>query len=195
MSLMIVLIVALTPGIMLISTTIPYTFQLLRVAGCSFQWPLLCHSQLCNFLPETQNAVLSLQLSHSHLDSLPRSVLLLWLSLMDCCHELRVHYPHIIILEVDRITQLFAKPMKEAIPEVFLNLTCAQHCRYSCWTTFIATSNQFTYTVTFSVFPCWYLYTFCIKISKDALVPYTHSNLFSILSLTLGLVDLDIKPG
>ena len=40
-SLMIISIVALIPGIMLISITIPYNSQLLRVAGCGSLCPAL----------------------------------------------------------------------------------------------------------------------------------------------------------
>ena len=112
----IILIVALTPGIMLISITMPYTSWLLRVTGCDSLWPLHCHSHLHNLLSQTHNAVFPLQLNKSHLDCLPASVLLVLLSLMGCCHKLRIHYPHIIIQVVHGIIQLLVKPMKEVIP-------------------------------------------------------------------------------
>ena len=49
---------ALTPGITLISITIPYTSWLSRVTGCHFLWLLNHHSLLHILLSQTHNTVL-----------------------------------------------------------------------------------------------------------------------------------------
>ena len=114
-SLAIFSIVALTPCIILISITIPYTSWLLRVPGSSSLWPLHCQSQLHSLHSETDYVVLLPQVSWSHSDCLPGSVLLLWLCLTGCCHELRVHYPQVITQVVCGTMQLLMKPIKEEI--------------------------------------------------------------------------------
>ena len=141
MSLMIVLIVALTPRIMLISIIIPYTSWLLRVTGCGPPWPLHHHSQLCNLLsdwhchPSHPTAPISLILP-------PGSVLLL-----------------LQLLSQVEGTLSFGHQKGSAWNHA---TACKIHERgnpfniigYSCWTAFSTTCNQVTYTVTLSVFSC-----------------------------------------
>ena len=92
------LTVAIIHCIVLISIPIPSIPQWSKIAGCgSLLWPLNCHPQLCNLSFQTHDVIFPLQMSQSHLDSLPRYVLLFRLSHTDCCHELRIHYPQVII--------------------------------------------------------------------------------------------------
>ena len=79
-SLAIVSIFILTPGIMLIYITVSFTSQLLRVTGHGSLRFLYCHLQLCNLFNQPHNFIFPLCLSHSHSDTFPGSVLLLWLS-------------------------------------------------------------------------------------------------------------------
>ena len=49
------------------------------------------------------------------------SVLLFRLSLLGCCHKLRVHYPLVIAHIAQRIVQLFVKSMKEITSQLLLD--------------------------------------------------------------------------
>ena len=83
-----------------------YFFHSPMVEGCQmwfFGWPLNCHPQLCNLFFQTCNVIFPLQLTWSHWESLPSSVLLLWHSFMGHCHKLRLHYHQVIVEIVHRI--------------------------------------------------------------------------------------------
>ena len=84
---------------------------------------------MCNLFFQTCNVIFPLQLKLSHFDSLPRSVLLLGISLIGCCHRLRVCYLQVIIQIAHRIMQLFMKSMEEKISSVLLNITHTQYIK------------------------------------------------------------------
>ena len=114
------------------------------------------------------------------LDSLLRSVFMFWCSLIGWCHELRIHNSGMIIQVEHKIVQLLVKPMKEAISKVFLSLAHTKHYRVFLLNSIQCPSNGVTHTVTFSGFTLLWFINSCIKISKDATVPYMNSNVFTI---------------
>ena len=110
----------------------------------------------------------------------PRSVLLLGLSLMGCCHDLKVHYLWVVIQIVHGIMQLLENPMKEKISQVLLDFTWAQHHK-------IFLLNNIEYPLQMGNI-CWHLFCLsflqleqiCSKILKDATIPYMSSSVFII---------------
>ena len=176
-SLGICLIFPLIINIIFLSVTIFFTAQLLRATNCNTLELLHCQSQLHNLLTQSHDIILPLCLNWAHTDALPCIILLLWLSFLGCCHQLRISYPCIIIQVVHRVPQLLMQLIKMPIPEMLLHLISTQHC----WIFFLHciqfSFSQVMYNVTL---PCCNLQKFCIKISKDAMVPYTSSKLLII---------------
>ena len=143
-SLVIVFFVALTPSIMLIFITIPYISQLLKVTVCSSLWP-------CTTTHSCGNC--SIRLIMPSFTS--NWAYLIWtLSTLALTQPYGlVHYPHIIIKVVHGITQLLAKLMKEAIPEVFWTFLMLNIIGYSCQTTFSAPYNWNIYILSLFCLP------------------------------------------
>ena len=177
---------------MLITITIPYTFWLSRVTDCGFSvapvLPLTAAQFAISYLqcspsPPTELILLGLPPWIGPLALTQPYGLLSWVEdTLSSYHHTSSAWIHATVYQThERVLHCFWTSL-------MLNII-----GYSCWTTFSAPSNWVTYTVTFSVLPLCNLYKFCIKVPKDATVPY--KVLVYLLFPTLGLVDLDTEPG
>ena len=141
MSLAIILIVALTPGIMLISIIIPYTSQLLKITGCILcgSFTATCSCVICSLrlvMPSYPSDWANLAWTPS-LGQSSCSDSILWTAVMSWGYSTPIssYKKHI------ELCNYLWRPWKRQFLKCFWTLLMLNIVDYPCWTAFSAPSN------------------------------------------------------